>query len=175
MNAGVQSPFDLSQPSKIDLPAFHAEIATNFSSFVDLSIKFLPFLMSKKAETSLIYTGTNLALIPASTLPAYSISKAALNTFVLCLRDQLRNSSVKVIELSPPVVQTELHDYMDHNTGRKMGMPVDEFTDKAYKGLAAGKDQIVIGTIGPAETFNEIIDKRRTTFENLSKMMRGKH
>lgn len=52
-------------------------------------------------------------------------------------------------------------------------MPVDQFTDAAYKGLASGADQVVIGSIGPEETFNEIINKRRTAFENLSKMLRG--
>lgn len=67
----------------------------------------------------------------------------------------------------------ELHDYMGLETGRNLGMPLDVFTEQAYKGLAEGKDQIVIGSIGPSETFNDIIDKRRTAFANLSKMMRG--
>lgn len=62
---------------------------------------------------------------------------------------------------------------MGVEAGRNLGMPLDAFTEQAYQGLAEGKDQIVIGSIGPAETFNEIIDKRRTAFGNLSKMMRG--
>ena len=53
-----------------------------------------------------------------------------------------------------------------------MGMPLDAFTDVAYKGLVSGRDQIIIGAIGPADTFNEIIDKRRTAFENLAKTLR---
>jgi short-subunit dehydrogenase involved in D-alanine esterification of teichoic acids len=56
-----------------------------------------------------ISTGSNLSIIPAAILPAYSASKAALNAFVLCLRDQLRNTNVKVIELSPPPVQSKFH------------------------------------------------------------------
>ena len=58
-------------------------------------------------------------------------------------------------------------------SGQQLGMPVDVFTDEAYKGLASGSDQIIIGAIGPTDTFNEIIDKRRTAFENLAMMMRG--
>ena len=54
LNAGVQSSIDLAQPAKVDLPAFHSEMNMNFSSFVDLTIKFLPFLMNKKTDTSLI-------------------------------------------------------------------------------------------------------------------------
>ena len=54
LNAGVQSQVNLAQPAKVDLSAFHSEITTNFSCFVDLTVKFLPFLMSKDTETSLI-------------------------------------------------------------------------------------------------------------------------
>lgn len=66
----------------------------------------------------------------------------------------------------------ELHDYMGEEQGRNLGMPVDKFTDTAYKGLVSGKDQIIIGTVGPEETFHEIVDKRRTAFENLAKIIR---
>ena len=62
---------------------------------------------------------------------------------------------------------------MNENTGRQLGMPLDIFTEEAYKGLVSGGDQVIIGSIGPADTFNEIVDKRRTAFENLAKMMRG--
>ncbi len=62
---------------------------------------------------------------------------------------------------------------MGEEAGRKLGMPLDTFTEQAYNESAAGHDQIVIGSVGPANTFNEIIDKRRAAFESLAKMMRG--
>lgn len=106
LNAGTQHVHNLAEPENVDLEKFHAEINTNFSCLVDLSVKFLPTLMNQERETALIYTGTHLAWIPASGLAAYSASKAALSSFIFSLRDQLRNSSVRVIELSPPVVQS---------------------------------------------------------------------
>jgi len=56
----------------------------------------------------MISTGTHLAVIPAAVLPAYSASKAALNVFTLCLREQLKatDSKLKVIEIYPPPVQS---------------------------------------------------------------------
>jgi hypothetical protein len=66
----------------------------------------------------------------------------------------------------------------DH--GRKIGMPLDEFSDKAYELLMTGKDQIIIGTVGPAgaggpaEMFLEVIEKRRSVFEWLSRIMLGR-
>lgn len=57
--------------------------------------------------------------------------------------------------------------------GSKMGMPLDDFTKQVMEGLNAGHDQIIIGAVGDAKIFDEIVDKRRTLFENLAKMIRG--
>ena len=54
-------------------------------------------------------------------------------------------------------------------------MPLGAFTNEAYKGLASGSDQVIVGSIGPSDTFNEIVDKRNTAFQNLAKMMRGEN
>ncbi|KAG8528501.1 uncharacterized protein KY384_007419 [Bacidia gigantensis] len=160
LNSGLSIPIDLSRPSKTDMSSFHKQITTNFTALADLSVKFLPFLMARKSETSIIF------------LSGYSASKAALNSFVMCLRDELKESSVKIIEIWPPVVQTELHDYAGEK-GRSMGMPVDEFTDKAFKGMISGVDQVTIGAVGPQEAFTELVQKRQTAFENLSTIMRA--
>ena len=42
---------------------------------------------------------------------------------------------------------------MGEEQGRKFEMPLDAFTDEAYKGLVSGKDQLVIGSIGPNDAF----------------------
>ena len=107
LNSGVQSQIRLSKPSEVDLDAFHEEISTNFSRLVDLSIKFLPHLLSKPFPTALVVTGTLLALIPAVTMPAYCASKAALSAYMYCLRRQNQGSNTKIIEIWPPMVQSK--------------------------------------------------------------------
>jgi hypothetical protein len=58
--------------------------------------------------------------------------------------------------------------------GRQLGMPLATFIDEAYAELAAGKEQIFVGTLLVlAETFHDIVDKRITLFNGLAKMMRG--
>ncbi|KAL8835770.1 MAG: hypothetical protein Q9176_006718 [Flavoplaca citrina] len=175
LNAGVQAVYDLSKPNQVNLAAFHKEMSVNFTSFVNISLAFLPFLQSKQSPTSIVYTGSNLAIVPAFNMPAYSASKAALNCFTLCLRDQLANagSSVKVLEISPPPVQTELHDYMGQEKGRSLGMPLGQFCDQAYDGLAKGQDQVIIGSIGPQDNFMDVVNKRRGAFDFLAKMIRS--
>jgi short-subunit dehydrogenase involved in D-alanine esterification of teichoic acids len=53
-------------------------------------------------------TGSHIAIIPANILPGYSASKSALNCFAMCLRDQLHNSDIKVVDISPPAVASKL-------------------------------------------------------------------
>jgi short-subunit dehydrogenase involved in D-alanine esterification of teichoic acids len=108
LNSGKQSVIHLSKPAEVDLDAFHDEMNTNFSRLVDLSIKFLPHLQQKPFPTALVITGTNLAIVPAVLMPAYSASKAALNAFVYCLRRQIEGSNTKIIEIWPPAVQSKL-------------------------------------------------------------------
>lgn len=143
----------------------------------------------------LVFVGTHLSFVPAAGLSAYSSSKAALATFALCLREQIRESSVKVVDLWPPPVQcmfhfqyprrllntqeansstAELHDYMGAEKGRSFGTPVGEFVDQAYAELATGKEQIIIGT-GPAPkgVFDEMVGKRNELAANLAKNMRA--
>lgn len=54
-------------------------------------------------------TTSGLALVPIVRCANYCASKAALHHYILCLREQLRGSSVNVVELFPPAVQSMLH------------------------------------------------------------------
>ena len=50
-------------------------------------------------------------------------------------------------------------------------MPLDQFTDEAYEGLAAGKDQVPVG-MGKA-MFDKFELKRQEEFKEFNKMMAG--
>ncbi|KAL7933277.1 NAD(P)-binding protein [Trichoderma chlorosporum] len=174
LNSGVQTQTKLTRPEEIDLEAFHHEFNVNYTSVVNLTIKFLPHLQSKDYPTSIIVTGSLLSLVPAFVMPAYSASKAALRSFFDSLRRQHQGfSKIKFIELLPPAVQTELHDYMGIERGRALGMPIGEFTEKAYAELVTGKEEIVIGALvgSTAKAAQELLEKRNGLFNNLSSAM----
>lgn len=54
LNAGIQGVYDFTKPNHVDLAAFHKEISVNFTSFVNISTVFLPFLQSKSSPTSIV-------------------------------------------------------------------------------------------------------------------------
>ncbi|KAK7926550.1 short-chain dehydrogenase reductase family [Apiospora marii] len=173
LNSGTQSATRLSRPLEFDFAKFHHEVNVNFTGIVNLMIKFLPHLQSKPHPTGLIVTGTHLALVPAATMAAYSASKAALTAFIDCCRAQNRHKSTKIIELYPPVVQTELHDWMGVENGRALGMPVHEFTEIAYNVLSKGEEMVVVGSIAtePREVYMDLVEHRRKIFDKLAGAM----
>ncbi|KAL1310725.1 hypothetical protein AAFC00_000980 [Neodothiora populina] len=150
LNSGIQRGLDFSKPESIDKSAIHDEFNTNYLSYLHVVTEFLPYLQKQSRQTSLAFTTSGLALTPLLRCPNYCASKAALHHFILVLREQLKNGpgNVKVIEIFPPAVQTELHDAKhqpDIENGGSIGMPLKEFVDDTWAGLEAGEEQIAVG------------------------------
>lgn len=170
LNAGIQRGFDFAKPETVDMSVLELEFRTNYLSYMYLTTAFTPFLQKQSEATSFIYTTSGLALLPLPRCANYCASKAALHHMILVLREQLRSGpgDIRVIEIFPPAVQTELHDEKhqpDIKDGRSMGMPLDEFTDVAWAGLLAGKEQIPVGFVGKA--FEAFENKRQDMFHGM--------
>jgi len=170
LNSGIQRGFDFSKPETVDLDVLEMEFRTNYLSYMHLTTAFTPFLQKQEKETSLIYTTSGLALMPLPRCPNYCASKAALHHMILVLRHQLGNGpgNIKVIEIFPPAVQTELHDEKhqpDIKDGGNIGMPLAEFTEEAWKGLVEGKEQIPVGFVGKA--FDAFENKRQEMYRQI--------
>jgi hypothetical protein len=61
---------------------------------------------------------------------------------------------------------------MGAEKGRQMGMPLKEFTEKAWEGLANGDDEVYIGCIPPEDRFFSIARQRRSACEDSANLMR---
>lgn len=187
VNAGIQRAFDFARPQIVDLAAFDEEMATNYTAPVHLAAAFLPHLQSLGSPAHLVFVSAALGLVPFMTrTPGYNASKAALHSWVTAVRQQLRDSSghdnkVRVVEVFPPAVQTELHDEKhqpDLRGGGEIGVPLAEFTEAMYAELVKGEDQFAIG---PASAWLEtgfeaerqkVFDKARGPLEkSLEKYM----
>jgi uncharacterized oxidoreductase len=140
-NAGLQRVFDLRQPTSLDF--CDVELDTNLRALLGCTAAFLPHLL-QQPRAAIINITSGLAFAPLAQTPVYCATKAAVHSFTLSLRHQLRGTSVRVIEIAPPAVSTELHDYMGPQ-GREIGIPVDAFVAEAMAGLNAGEDEICVG------------------------------
>ena len=81
------------------------EILTNYLAVIRLNEKLLPQLKKQK-ESAIVNVSSIVAFVPG-VIPTYSASKAALHSYTQSLRISLEETSVKVFELMPPLVDTE--------------------------------------------------------------------
>jgi uncharacterized oxidoreductase len=105
-NAGIQKEIDF-RKGIADLQDKENEIDINLQAPVQLSALFIPHLMAQK-EAAIMNISSGLAFIPLAIMPIYCATKAALHSFSLSLRHQLRDTTVKVFEIVPPTTDTEL-------------------------------------------------------------------
>jgi uncharacterized oxidoreductase len=105
-NAGIQRDVDF-QMGAADLEGGEDEIEINLQAPVRLSALFIPHLKKQK-ESAIFTVSSGLGFVPIAVMPVYCATKAALHSFSLSLRHQLRNTSIKVFEIIPPMTDTEL-------------------------------------------------------------------
>jgi len=105
-NAGIQRPEDL-RAGRQDLQVVDAMVTTSLLGPIRVTVALLP-LLQRQPHSTVINVTSALAFVPGVGVPTYGATKAAMHSYALCLREQLRRSSTEVIELIPPYVQTDL-------------------------------------------------------------------
>jgi uncharacterized oxidoreductase len=144
-NAGVQAGHDFSAGTPFDEAAAAAEIDTNVLGTIRVAAQFIPHL-SKQQNATLVNVSSGLAFVPLARFPIYCATKAAVHSFTLSLRHQLKQSGIKVIELIPPYVSTELGGPRKNvPPGAPKPMPLDTFIAETMRELAADADEVAIG------------------------------
>jgi uncharacterized oxidoreductase len=141
-NAGIQQRFNVLKAEAMDNWSYYSkEIAANIEAPFHFAMLFAPFF-SAKEEAAILNVTSGLAFTPLAIAPIYSATKAALHSFTISLRHQLSASSVEVIEIAPPAVNTDLGGTGLHVVGE----PLDAFADGIFEGLEQGKSEIGYGT-----------------------------
>ncbi len=167
--AGIMQAEDLvnaPDPSVID-----ATIATNFTAPLQLTAALLQHL-KQQAQSTVINVSSGLAFTPLALTPTYSATKAAIHSWSVSLRYQLRDTSVEVLELAPPYVQTELMG--KHQANDPRAMPLADFISEVMDILSTQPDarEILVKSVYPlrfAGDFNS--DKFYGFFENFNAAM----
>jgi uncharacterized oxidoreductase len=104
LNAGIMRTESVQSGGLDDAEAI---VATNLLGPIRLTAALLPMLLSKP-RAAIMTVSSGLAFVPLAVTPTYCATKAAIHSYTQSLRYQLRHTSVDVLELVPPYVQTEL-------------------------------------------------------------------
>jgi uncharacterized oxidoreductase len=105
-NAGIQRSVDFRKGPR-DLAQADQELAANLSAPIHLSALLIPHLRRQK-QAAIVNITSGLAFTPLAAVPVYCATKAAVHSLSLSMRHQLRATTIRVYEVAPPIVATEL-------------------------------------------------------------------
>ncbi|KAI0475385.1 putative short-chain dehydrogenases/reductase [Xylariaceae sp. FL0804] len=162
-NAGVQRPLDVTAQDPAELLAkADQEIDINIRGPMHLAVGLLAHFRAKP-HALVVNVSSVLGFVPFSVVnPCYNGTKAWLHFWSMNLRTQLKDTNVRVVEIAPPQVETDLHRERENPDDNKKqhsptSMSIDEFMDEVARKLEKGDEMI---TAGPG---NKIVTKWQET------------
>jgi uncharacterized oxidoreductase len=142
-NAGVQhkvSFLDGEDPEARDFE----ELAINLLAPMHLSQLLVPHL-AKQSSPVIVNITSGLAFTPFAIVPVYCATKAAMHSFSMSLRYQLRKTPIRVLETVPPLVQSELHEHQKGPAPTLPAMPTADFVAACLQGWSQDIETHAIG------------------------------
>lgn len=126
-NAGMMAIEDLGVD---DVSLCEQTIVTNLLGTIRLTRALLPHFRSQACATITNVT-SGLAFVPFAAAPTYSATKAAIHSYTISLRQQLRHTNIRVTEIIPPYVQTTLLG--ERQAVDPRAMPLKAFIDETMR------------------------------------------
>ena len=137
-NAGIMYDDDVSRPLNESL--LTSTIATNLLGPLRLNSALLDHLRQQPTAT-IVNVSSMTGYAPLATSAIYCMTKAALHSYTMSLRYRPRGSSVTVVEVAPPYVQTGLQE---RNTTDPRAMPLSQFICETMDVLATDEVQALV-------------------------------
>ena len=163
-NAGVMQWDDVS--AIVDAGTLLSTVTTNLLGPIRVTSALIEHL-KKQSVATVMNVSSALGFVPLAKAAIYCSTKAALHSYTLSMRYVLKGSTVKVLELIPPWVQTDLVNSKDNPNA----MPLGQFIDETMRILSTDQEEIVVERAsqlrknpGPAEAsfvnhFNDMISR----------------
>jgi len=150
-NAGVMQTD--AAAGRIDDALMVSTITTNLMGPIRMTSALIDHLKTKN-DAVVAYTSSVLAFVPLAVTAVYSSTKAALHSYVMSQRFMLRDTTVRVLEIAPPWVRTDLMNSRE----AEQAMPLDAFIDETIAALGTNANEVLVenarlfrGNPGPGE------------------------
>ncbi|KIW11154.1 hypothetical protein PV08_10454 [Exophiala spinifera] len=158
VNAGIQYQGSFKSLETFSDDKIIDEITVNLTAPIVLARHFIPHLISRSVSattttTTFMMTSSGIAFVPAGLFPVYSPTKAGVHSFMVGLRQSLKDyANFNVIEIVPPYVRTDL-DIANRLWHAITPMELDEYTSETLRVLEStpSKDikEVAAGTAVP--------------------------
>jgi uncharacterized oxidoreductase len=163
-NAGIMLPDQAA--GQIDDKLLIGTVTTNLVGPIRMSSALMAHL-KRQSDPVIAYTSSTLGFVPLVLTAVYSATKAAIHSYVLSQRLPLKNTGVRVLEIAPPWVRTDLMNSRE----AEQAMPLDQFIAETMELFATDVDEILVesarpfrANVGPNEhTFVETFNARMSS------------
>ncbi len=143
-NAGIMQTLNL-RNGNLSATYLTQEIDINLKGTMLMNNAFLPLLRHNN-NPAIVNVTSGLAFVPLPITPVYCSTKAAIHSYTLSLRAQLRNTAIKVFELAPPLTETGMLGGFDEEDIKGVPiMPVEKMVAAFLKDFAKDNYEIRIG------------------------------
>ncbi|MGA2901072.1 MAG: SDR family NAD(P)-dependent oxidoreductase [Candidatus Acidiferrales bacterium] len=136
-NAGIMQIDDAA--GAIDDSVLVSIVTTNLLGPIRMTSALIEHL-KKQPSATVINVSSGLAFVPLASTAVYSATKAAIHSYTQSMRYRLKGSSVRVLELIPPWVQTDLLNSKDE----PRAMPLAAFIEEAVTVLGTDAEEVMV-------------------------------
>ena len=127
------------------------EVGINLLAPMKLTSQLLPDLQQQTAS-AIVIVSSGLAYVPVANVAVYCATKAGLHSFSRALRHRLRKTDVKVFELPPPLVDTDL--------SRTLHMPkiqAEQVAKELLRGMERDRYEVRVGMVKPLYVASQLV------------------
>lgn len=173
-NAGIMMNEKVTKPEAAKVAK--DTVLTNLLGPIFLNTALLPHLLTKPEATIMTVT-SGLAYLPLAMTPTYSATKAAIHSYTMALRYQLKDTHIEVKELVPPYVRTHLMG--ERQATDQNAMPLEDFISEVMSILKTNPQisEIVVKNALPLRSagdngsreYQELFTQRNDLFMGLRK------
>jgi uncharacterized oxidoreductase len=136
-NAGIMQIDSASEA--IDEALLLSTVTTNLLGPIRMTSALIGHLRNQESA-AVVNVSSVLAFVPLAMTAVYSSTKAALHSYTQSLRYTLGDTSVKVLEIAPPWVQTDLLN----SNEEPRAMPLAPFIAETIKVLGTDAEEILV-------------------------------
>lgn len=136
-NAGIMLPDQAA--GRIDDKLLVDTVTTNLVGPIRMTSALIEHLKTRD-DAIIAYTSSVLGFVPMAVTAVYSATKAALHSYVLSQRFLLKDAGIRVLEIVPPWVRTDLMNSRE----AEMAMPLDQFITETMAVLGTDADEILV-------------------------------
>jgi uncharacterized oxidoreductase len=159
-NAGIQREFRVDTDDLASRFEDENEIDVNLTAPIHLTFLLLPHLL-RQESAAVVNISSGLGLVPVAVMPVYCATKAAVQSFSTSLRYQLANTGVRVFDVAPPLVETDLDKGARARRGQKQtGISPERVAAETVRGMARDTYTIDVGVVRALRIASRVVPNR---------------